>query len=217
MAYLRWRRIVELSTLDRPWLGRALLRRRRQRPDPSAGQWDLEYQQGQYDRLRRSDERYHHRLLAALVAEARPGLHVLDVGCGEGLFWQALRPFEPGRYVAIDLSAEAVGRARRCYDADVAAGRARFDEANAMTWDTTEKFDVIVFPECIEYLGDVGTTLGRYAKMLAPDGRIGLTMWLGAEPVRRRWQLAQVTVLEDEAVVVTPRGGAWLVAKLRPR
>ena len=45
MAYLRWRRFTELASLDRPWLGE-LLMRKRNRPIVAAPveTWDAEHQ-----------------------------------------------------------------------------------------------------------------------------------------------------------------------------
>jgi cyclopropane fatty-acyl-phospholipid synthase-like methyltransferase len=218
MAFLRWRRAVEIAALDRPWLGRLLLRRRAgERPAPDAAHWDAEYRKGTYDRLLRSEQRHHHRLLAALVAEARPGLSVLEIGCGEGAFYEAIRPFGPARYLGLDISPEAIARANARFGPDIIAGRAEFRVADARDTGTAERFDAVLFPECIEYLGEIGAVVAQHAPLLKRGGCIGVTMWLGAQPVRRWWRLREVAEIRDEAVVSAAWGGAWVVATLVPR
>jgi hypothetical protein len=109
MAYLRWRRFTELLSLDRPWLGE-LFMRKRGKPIVAAPveKWDAEYQDGLYDRLNRSDQRHHHRLLAAMIADRWPNPRVLEIGAGEGVFYEALRAHRPARYVGVDFSKPAV-------------------------------------------------------------------------------------------------------------
>lgn len=217
MAFMRWRRAIEISALDRPWLGRLLLRRPRAAKRFDAAYWDNEYQTGVLDRLRRSDQRHHHRLLAALVGEAGPGRRFLEVGAGEGVFYKSLRPYAPARYVGIDISPEAIALGQAAYADEIAQGLVVLEAAEAETWTTAERFDTVLFPECIEYIGDVAGVLRAYAALLAPGGTIGLSMWLNPEQVRRWWQVLEAAEVIDAAVVNSPWGGAWIVAHLRPK
>ena len=64
--------------------------------------------------------------LAAIVAALplRPGIRVLEIGCGPGAAARAVaRRIGDGRVLAIDRSATAVAQARRGAAADIAAGR----------------------------------------------------------------------------------------------
>ena len=217
MTFMRLRRAIEMSALDRPWLGRLLLSRRRAASGLDASHWDTQYKQGVFERLHRSNQRHHHRLLAAFVGEAGPGRRFLEVGCGEGVFYKSLLPYDPASYLGIDISPEAIASARSIYAQEISQGRVAFETAKAEGWTTSERFDCIVFPECIEFMGDVGAVLHTYASFLAPGGSIGVSMWLNAEPVRRWWRIVDAADVIDSAVVSSDWGGAWVVAHLRPK
>lgn len=217
MPYLRWRRIKEMASIDRPWLGRLLLRRDQPHALQGPEQWDADYRGGEYDRLFRGEQRHHQRLLAALVAEAAPAARILDVGCGEGAFYESMRRFAPEHYDGIDISDVAIRRAAERYAADIAAGRASFTASDGQAHVTASRFDVIVFSECIEYLGEVEQVVGHYRGLLRPGGCFAITMWLGSGAVRRWWRLRELAEVQDEAVVNAAWGGAWLVARLLPR
>ena len=214
MAYLRWRRFLELAALDRPWVGETFMRRAGPGPGARpAAYWDGLHR-GAYDHLLKSDQRHHHRLLAALVAEHVAHPRILDIGCGEGAFYDSLRPFAPAAYLGVDLSPLAISKAgARIKDAGV-----RFTVGDGARFEAgEERFDAIVFPECIEYLGDPIALLDHYASFLAPGGVFGVTQWLGLKPLRIWRQVKAATDIVDEAVVSAPWGGAWQVWTCRPK
>lgn len=213
MTYLRWRRFLELAALDRPWVGE-LFMRRGEGPGARPAQYWNAMHGGDYDRLLRSDQRHHHRLLAALVCEPTPNPRILDIGCGEGVFHDSLRPFAPSAYLGVDLSDRAIEKAK----ARVEDWSARFKVGDGARFDAgEERFDAIVFPECIEYLGDPIALLDHYARYLAPGGLFGVTQWLGLKPLRLWRAIKAHTDIVDEAVVSAPWGGAWQVWTCRPK
>lgn len=214
MAYLRWRRVIELAALDRPWVGEMFMRRRWARTeDKPPAFWDNEYTSGNYDRLGKSEQRHHLRLLAALIAEHRPNPRVLDIGCGDGAFWRAIRSHSPARYVGVDLSEVAIARSNERYGGE----GAEFVVGDGSCFPTGETFDAIVFPECIEFLGDPLAVLSHYAPNLAPSGVFGVTQWLAVKPLRIWRAVAGATEVVDQAVVSTAWGGAWQVWTCKPK
>lgn len=217
MAYLRWRRFIELISLDRPWVGELLMRKRHE-PIVAAPveKWDREYREGVYDRLARSDQRHHHRLLAAMIADRWPNPRILEIGAGEGVLFEAFRPHSPARYVGVDFSAPAVERGQQRLSAERAAGQVDLLLGDGRTFRSEEDFDVVVFSECIEHLGEVEDLVAHYAPNLKPDGGVGLTMWLALKPLRLWHRLKQLGPVLDEAAINTPWGGGWLVAVVRP-
>jgi len=215
MAYMRWRRLIELSALDRPWIGEMFLRNRWKKAQArEPGFWDNEYTSGSYDRLGLSEQRHHIRLLAALVAEHAPNLRVLDIGCGDGAFYKAIRSHSPARYVGVDVSDVAIARAQDRYGADAGA---TFIVGDGSRFPTDETFDAIVFPECIEFLGDPVKVLDHYRGNLAEGGIFGVTQWLATRPLRIWRAVAAHTEVVDQAVVSAQWGGAWQVWTCRPR
>jgi uncharacterized protein GlcG (DUF336 family) len=217
MAYLRWRRFVELVSLDRPWVGELFMRKRHKPIVPaSVEKWDREYREGVYDRLARSDQRHHHRLLAAMIADRWPNPRVLEIGAGEGVLFEAFRAHAPARYVGVDFSAPAVEQGLQHLSAERASGQVELLLGDGRTFRSDETFDVVVFSECIEHLGEVEDLVAHYAPNLKPDGGVGLTMWLALKPLRLWHRLKGLGQVLDEAVVNTPWGGGWLVAVVRP-
>ena len=214
MAYMRWRRLIELSALDRPWIGELFMRRRRGRPAEQApGFWDNEYTSGAYDRLGLSEQRHHLRLLAALIAEHKPNPRVLDIGCGDGAFYRAIRSHSPAHYVGVDVSEVAIDRSRERYGETAGVS---FVLGDGSSYSTNETFDAIVFPECIEFLDDPLKVFAHYRKNLAEDGVFGVTQWLAVRPLRIWRAIAAQTSVIDQAVVSTQWGGAWQVWTCRP-
>jgi len=217
MAYLRWRRFIELASLDRPWIGE-LFMRKRHKPIAvaSVDKWDREYREGVYDRLASSHQRHHHRLLAAMIADRWPNPRVLEIGAGEGVLFEAFRGHAPARYVGVDFSAPAVEKGLERLSAERAAGQVDLLLGDGRAFRSDETFDVVVFSECIEHLGEVEDLIAHYAPNLKPDGGVGLTMWLAVKPLRLWHRLKRLGTVLDEAAINTPWGGGWLVAVVRP-
>lgn len=216
MPYLRLRRALELAALDRPWVQRWFLRKDGDfQPEPAA-KWDDLYEKGAYDRLLDSSQMHHHRLLASLVAERTPDPRVLEIGCGEGAFYQVLRLLRRTRYLGTDISPVAIERARARFGDELEAGRVEFVAVDGVTFTTEERFDVIVMADCIEYLGTIDEILARYAPLLAPGGIIAVSQWMSPRALRLWRQIKTKTTVLDEAVVSAPWGGAWQVWTCRP-
>lgn len=218
MAYLKLRRMIELSVLDRPQLASVFRPRGggKSRQAPQA-QWDELYEAGTYETLLDSDKRHHHRLLASLIGERTPQARVLEIGCGQGAFYQSLRAVKPRRYLGTDISERAIAQARSRFARDLATGGAEFRAVDGAGFATEERFDAIIFADCIEYLGPVEAVVERYGAMLAPGGVFGLTQWLALHPLSIWRRMGAVTEVLDEAVVSTPSGRAWQVWTCRPK
>jgi SAM-dependent methyltransferase len=215
MAYLRPRRLMELAVLDRPGLAPILGSRGGAGAEP-AERWDEHYAKGTYDVLTAPERRHHHHLLAGLIADRRPHPRVLEIGCGQGAFYESLRRLSPASYLGTDISPRAIAQAEARFADDVAAGRAAFAVADGATLETEGGFDAVVIADCLEYLGPVRDTLARCARLLAPGGVLGVTQWLAAHPLGLWRELKAAATVLDEAVVLAPWGGAWQVWTCRP-
>jgi SAM-dependent methyltransferase len=98
---------------------------------------------------------------------------------------------------------------------EIAAGQIAMLLGDGRTFKADEIFDVVVFSECIEHLGEVEDLVAQYDVNLAPGGAVGLTMWLALKPLRLWHRLKAMGEVLDEAVINTPWGGGWLVALVR--
>ncbi len=105
-------------------------------------------------------------------AELRPGMRVLDVGCGVGdvAFLAASLVGPTGSVLGIDRAAEAVAVARQ--RAGVAAtDNVTFEVADAATFQTTTTFDAVVGRLVLAYQPDVSAVL-RHLATLVRDGGV---------------------------------------------
>ena len=172
----------------------------------SRQEWERQYREGGWEFLRGTDELARYGVLTAYLHRLHPGGSVLDVGCGEGLLLDELAPLGYSRYVGIDLSAAAVAAASRR-----AGERARFEAADAERFTPPERFDAIVFNECLYYFEDPLPTVHRYRPYLEPGGTLIVSMFRSrrAQALERRLE-AELPLVEK--VAVTNRKGTWVVS-----
>ena len=105
----------------------------------------------------------------------RPGLHVLDVGCGTGDFLRVLAPIiSPGNAVGVDLSetmiAEAVQRSAQENE------NLAFRVGSALELPFQAKtFDRVLATQVLLHIPDPWSALAEMKRVLAPSGLICVT------------------------------------------
>ena len=108
----------------------------------------------------------------ALIAEMPDGSAILDVPCGGGLAFRALRPDQDVRYVAADLSPGMLRRARRVA-ARRGLGQIEFVEADVVALPFEEaSFDLCVCFNSIHCFDDPQRAVAEIARCLRPAGRL---------------------------------------------
>lgn len=173
--------------------------------------WEEQYRGRGWEFMRRGDEQARYALVACALWRHRPGGTTLDLGCGEGLLRDWLRPLGGGRYVGVDLAAQAI---------DAAAARSLPGEswvvAAAEEYTPAESFDAVVFNESLYYLDDPVAGALRAAAWLAPGGILVVSMFDTPRAaaitraldrrlaLRTRWRLRQ-------------RRGGWTIGVYQPR
>jgi SAM-dependent methyltransferase len=195
-------------------LRRSLRRRLLGRGKPrSAEVWNDQYRAGTWDGLVAETER--HACVAALVRRyGPPAPLVLDVGCGHGALAGPLRVGAGGRYVGIDISEEAIRRAKE--DAvpgesfntcDVEGGPPGFLAPGSV--------DAAVFAEVLYYLDDPLATLRRFLPLLSQRGIFVFSLW---KPARHRALRRRLAGEYDEACAEEiGRGETWRISVCVPR
>lgn len=117
-------------------------------------------------------------LLAA--AQIRPGMRVLDVGCGTGdRSLDAATMVGPhGRVVGVDVSSPSV-EAARARAADRALDHARFICADVQTFEDLgyQEFDVALSQFGVMFLADPDAAFTNLRTALRPGGRLAFTCW----------------------------------------
>ena len=158
--------------------------------------------------MRATDELARYSVIAGYLHHLHPGGSVLDVGAGEGILLDHLRSVS--RYLGIDLSEEAVRQG-----AHRTGERAALLAADAEKYRPTERWDAIVFNECVYYFEDpIGTVLG-YRGGLAEGGTLIVSTFRSrrADIIAKRL-IERLPLVEE--VAVTNRKGTWVVRLFRP-
>ncbi|GGZ56586.1 hypothetical protein GCM10010371_15130 [Streptomyces subrutilus] len=109
---------------------------------------------------------------AYLLGELRPGLSVLDVGCGPGTITADLaqRVAPGGRVTAVDASAEVVEQARR-HAAERGLTGIAFATADVHALDfPDDSFDVVHAHQVLQHVGDPVRALREMRRVCRPGG-----------------------------------------------
>ena len=192
-----WRRFV----LEPAGFGRPI--------DPAV--LDHEYRSGAWAHFHELRELPRQSVLVGYVTALYPQPAILDLGCGSGRLAQLFQPHPFRRYVGVDVSAEGLRLARA-----LGLARCEFVEGDFETWRPAEKFDVILFSECVGYAHDPGALVAAFQPWLAPGGVAGVSHfrfgpWAAHwRRIEEHWQvLAATTVANSE-------GQTWDIKLLRP-
>jgi ubiquinone/menaquinone biosynthesis C-methylase UbiE len=148
----------------------------------------------------------------ARLADAPAGASILDIPCGGGFAFRVLRPGQPVRYVAADISPHMLQRAREEARRMRAQDAIEFLEADV----TALQFDDASFDLCVTYNGlhclpDPHAALAELARVLRPGGTLRGTSCATGRGARHD---ALIAILRRAGVFGnTPRAGeieTWL-------
>ena len=136
---------------------------------------------------------------AYLLPSLRPGLSVLDVGCGPGTITGDLALLvAPGEVVGIDASEEVVAQAAASASASAEGSglsNLRFEVGDLFALDYPDaSFDVVHLHQVLQHLGDPEDALVALRRVLAVGGVLAARdsdysafTWAPADPLLDRW------------------------------
>lgn len=117
----------------------------------------------------------------ALLRHALDGQRsVLDLGCGDGTWLLRALRLQPGLHaVGVDLSGAGFERTRTAADAEGLGDRLALHVADAATWSSDERFDVVLSIGATHAFGGLVPTVEAAASHLGPSGRllVGECFW----------------------------------------
>jgi trans-aconitate methyltransferase len=183
------------------------------RPVPK-GALDAEYQSGNWDHFFKFSELPRNLVLAGAIHHHFPeSPRVLDLGCGSGRLATVFRHYPFRSFLGIDLSTEAIARARA-----LGLPRMEFEEGDFETWRPRGAFEAISFNECIGYARDPAATLEAFRPHLAPGGLFFVSHFRFGSYAAQWRRLERVAVTVDAAAVTTGDGRqTWDIRVLRPK
>jgi 2-polyprenyl-3-methyl-5-hydroxy-6-metoxy-1,4-benzoquinol methylase len=175
---------------------------------------DTEYSSGLWDYLRGVNELVRFSVVVGYCHYFKKGGAILEIGCGEGILQERLCPSKYTRYVGVDISSEAIKRATHRQDE-----KTFFVREDASLYTPNERFDVIIFNECLEYFDNPLSLVQRYETFLEPDGVYIVSMFVGIDTVRtkRIWKMLEaVYTVETKTQVTTMPGYSWIIKVFKP-
>lgn len=158
---------------------------------------------------------------AHLAPHLRPGLAVLDVGCGPGTITVDLAArVDPGHVVGIDVS-EAVLEQARTTAAARELSNVRFEPGSAYAIGAADaSFDVVHAHQVLLHLTDPVAALREFLRVTRPDGVVavrdcdyGGAFWWPADPRLELWRDVYHAVARDNGS--EPDAGRRLLAWAR--
>ena len=132
---------------------------------------------------------------AYLIPHLRPGLVLLDVGCGPGTITIDLaRRLDPGTVLGIDAAPDAITAAREAaHDEGVTNLEVRVADVYALDL-PDHSFDVVHAHQVLQHLSDPVGALREMRRVCRPDGVVavrdcvyGAMSWYPDEPGLDRW------------------------------
>ena len=182
-------------------------------------QWNASYAQKNMDYLGELPELLRYSALAGLVHHFFPDghSHILDVGCGTGLFRHHLRYYPFGSYEGIDLSDVAITEAKAAYQHDA---RTVFRQGDVATYPCAgATFDLVILQEILYYFEHPKSIVDRYAEALAPGGILLMSLYQDwpAKAMAIEQQLAEDYALLDKTTATSDMTGcSWCFYAYHP-
>jgi 2-polyprenyl-3-methyl-5-hydroxy-6-metoxy-1,4-benzoquinol methylase len=138
-------------------------------------------------------------------ASARPGMRLLEVGCGTGMFTEKFAA-SGASIIAVDLSPELLDIAR---DRGLPTDQVRFIEKNFEDCAVEGPFDAVIGSSVLHHL-DLERSLNRFFTLLKPGGRLSF-----AEPNMLNPQVFAERTFRGLFPYVSPDEIAFVRTKLR--
>lgn len=174
--------------------------------------WEHQFEKGAWDYLYSNEESGHYLSIRKLYAEHSKGT-LLDVGCGQGVLFHYLKDEieDPADYYGIDISSTAILQAQNDFPGF------RFKQVDFDRDKITEKFDVLIFNECLYYFNKPYERLARaIQENLKPGGSVIVSIFDYAEHALIWKRLNEQYNFVDNETVQNSKGQRWKIGLFKP-
>jgi SAM-dependent methyltransferase len=172
---------------------------------------DGEYRSGAWAHFHELPELPRQSVIVGYVTQLHPHPAILDLGCGSGRLAQLFQPHPFRRYLGVDLSGEGIRMAR-----GLSLDRCEFAEGDFETWRPAEKFDVIIFSECIGYARDPGALVAGFLPWLEAGGTVVISHFRFGHWQAHWRRIAPHARTFAATTVANANGQTWDIRLLRP-
>jgi len=173
--------------------------------------WDSQYREGRWAYLHGIRQMTRYSVIAAYVQALKRGGYLLDVGCGEGILLERFGAADYAKFVGIDVSSTAIGRAQKEYHA-----RSVFVQADARYFVPEDTFDVIIFNEVLYYFDNPLAVAQRYRAWLKRDGLFITSLFAGSDRARAINRLLKKTYPCIDEVEISGDARSWIINVMAP-
>lgn len=165
--------------------------------------WNYQYNSGGWEGLKSDLE--HERFMAAVTLFERYALggKILEVGCGEAILQQKLKTDSYAFLLGLDLSDVAIERATK-----LANDKATYQAADMETFETTQRFEAIIFTESLNYAKNPTALLKKYQQFLAPNGVIIISMFR-SKHIPEIWEALSTAFETKDHIETNNEKGSW--------
>ena len=188
------------------WFKRKILRDPRER-------WNYQYGIGQWDSLKDSRERERQELVKAYFIKYAEGGSLLEIGAGDGILPELVfQKKHYSTYVGTDVADIVMDKA----NVRIGDDRHKFMFGDMNNWTITEKFDVVLFNECINYAENLDKTFKDAFKNLK-DGGVFIVSMHEHKRSPEIWAAFErnFTILEQK--LVQNDYSKWMVKVAKPK
>jgi SAM-dependent methyltransferase len=123
---------------------------------------------------------------------------ILDLGCGPGNTANELSESKYRTYLGVDISAEALAKAKQRTEQTGRAEKNRFTTGDFLSYEPDEPFDVILFRESMYHvpLGKIKPVLSHYSQYLKDGGVFIVRMYLAMNGKNKFRPTKMVQIIE---------------------
>ncbi|MEW6159564.1 MAG: class I SAM-dependent methyltransferase [Verrucomicrobiota bacterium] len=138
----------------------------------SREKWEEEYRAGVWNYLNDAEELARYMVIVGYATQILMRPRILDIGCGHGRLLQLLPESSYQSYLGVDISDEAIRRAKR-----LKTDQAEFYRADFEAWCPPHSVDLIIFNESLYNSRHPIKLIEKYLPYLLHGGRIIISMF----------------------------------------